>query len=193
MKNSYTRKEWKEAHLAVRKRVMKYSDKMEDGVIDLKVVSLPASKDEIFSTVHRLIEEAEYIPYQQQVVVRVGLLTGLKETKNLNEFQDIINKEFVRKIFQITKKMKYLFGVSILSLIFGLVAMVVAFTLQNSTSIWLSLFQGFLSVTSWIFLWTAVEKLVFDYRTLNSGRRDLFMLYEADYTFSPDSVETKKE
>jgi hypothetical protein len=170
------------------RKVSKYVRYVEDNIANINVTNPDMDLQEIDDTIEMLARQTRHIP----VVNDITVLIEFKYKKNNNEtsvdqVKELVKKNLIPRIRNISQEVK---RISIISLIlFGLgFAMLIASILVTENGFSSSTIQQVFSIFSWVFIWTSLEKMIFERIDLIRHKQNLKRLYFAEFELDPKSI-----
>jgi hypothetical protein len=170
----------KERLQQVRKRISKYSAKFEDGIIDLKVSPEPMDRRKALDILSRLENETMYIPASLELTIKVDLENKENETNQINSLKEGINHEIIKILYHENQELRRVKIVSIILFLVGITTMLIA-SLLNFKDFFTQAVQQLFVISSWVFIWESIDKMVFVRHKLVKKKLKLFQLYFAEY------------
>lgn len=170
----------KEKIQSLNKRISKYSAKCEDGIVDIKIFTGPISRRRALDLLNRLQNETMYIPASQPLIIKLDF-EDQEDTEVQTIFlKETINNEIIKIIHHENQELRRIKILSSILFIVGVGVMLIA-TLLTSKQFFTSAVQQLFVIASWVFIWEAIDKMVFVRQQLVSTRLKLYQLYFAEY------------
>lgn len=158
-------------------RLKQYGREVDEDMASFKLLSDKFEGKIVQDTIRDLEEETRYTPLNRKVTVEVQ--AGNFEV-HLPIIIDQIQDELIPVIFYLKKDIARLTTIG--SILSGIGTLVLVFGGLISESVFLSAISTEVYVIfSWIFIWTGVEKLLFDRRELRYRIKLLKRLFHAKY------------
>lgn len=170
----------KERLQQLRKRISKYSAKCEDGIIDLKVSPEPLDRRKALDILSRLENEAMYIPTIQPLTIKVDLENKIDANNQIVFLKETINNEIIKIIYHENQELRRVKILSLILFLIGVSTMLIA-SLLDFKQFFAQALQQLFVITSWVFIWEAIDKMVFVRHQLVKKKLKLFQLYFVDY------------
>jgi hypothetical protein len=170
------------------RKVSKYVRYVEDNVANINVLNPDLDLEEIDTIIEILARQTKYIPISSDITV----LIEFKFKKNNNEssveqVKELITKNLIPRIRNITQEVKRISIIS--SVLFGLgFIMLIASILVSENGFSGAAIQQVFSIFSWVFIWTSLEKMIFERIDLIRYKQILKRLYFAEYELDPKSI-----
>jgi hypothetical protein len=170
------------------RKVSKYVRYVEDNIANINVDNPDLDLQEVDDVIERLASQTKYIP----VTADITVLVEFKYKKNNNEssveqVKEVVTKNLIPRIRNITQEVK---RISIISLVlFGLgFIMLLASILVTENGFSSSAIQQVFSIFSWVFIWTSLEKMIFERIDMVRHKQILKRLYFAEFELDPKSI-----
>jgi hypothetical protein len=158
-------------------RLTQYGREIDEDMASFKIVSDKFEGKVVQDTLRDLEEETRYTPLIRKVTVEVQ--AGNFEV-HLPIIIDQIQDELIPVIYYLKKDIRRLTLIG--SLLFSIGSFVLIFGgLFAETLFANAISAGSAEIFSWIFIWTGVEKLIFDRRELQYRVKLLKRLFHAKY------------
>ena len=158
-------------------RLTQYGREIDEDMASFKIVSEKFEGKVVQDTLRDLEEETRYTPLIRKVTVEVQ--AGNFEV-HLPIIIDQIQDELIPVIYYLKKDIRRLTLIG--SLLFSIGSFVLIFGgLFAETLFANAISAGSAEIFSWIFIWTGVEKLIFDRRELQYRVKLLKRLFHAKY------------
>jgi len=161
-------------------RVKAYSEEAEDDTVHLKVSNFLPDEQEIREIIDNLEDGTRYLPLHRGVVVVVECEDA--GTGDLDTFRESVKKELIPRLYYLDRDMKRLTRIGLIMLAIGAVIMGVSTFLATMTFTASYVIDQILVITSWVFIWTSVEKIFFERRDVMYHKRLIQRLYFAIYS-----------
>lgn len=160
--------------------VRDYSERTEDDVVHIQLEKANLDKHEADKLIELLEERTIYLPLRRGIIIKIKSPDNNSEhiTK---EIRDLIREHLIPIIHYIDLDQRRLIRVSALLMIFGVLAMGTASLLSQLAFNAYSLHE-ILVITSWVFIWAAVEMFFFDRRKLKNRKHRLQRIYFAEFS-----------
>ncbi|MFA6627935.1 MAG: hypothetical protein WCT17_05340 [Bacilli bacterium] len=170
----------KEKLQALEKKLKYYTHHVDEGMIDLKIVSGAYSRGRTLDIIQRLLLEANYIPAN----VNLTLMLTFEEKDNISDqitqFKQAIQGEIIKMIHHENQEIKQVNLISFVLLLVGLLSLGVSIFIRES-DIFVFAIQQIFTIVSWVCIWEAIDKFIFEKRKLTIGKINLLQLYFANY------------
>jgi hypothetical protein len=158
-------------------RLTQYGREIDEDMASFKIVSDKFEGKVVLDTIRDLEEETRYTPLNRKVTVEVQ--AGNFEV-HLPIIIDQVQDELIPVIYYLKKDIRRLTLIG--SLLFGIGSFVLIFGgLFAETLFANAISAGSAEIFSWIFIWTGVEKLIFDRREVQYRVKLLKRLFHAKY------------
>lgn len=158
-------------------RLNQYGREIDEDMASFKIVSDKFEGKVVQDTLRDLEEETRYTPLKRKVTVEVQ--AGNFEV-HLPIIIDQIQDELIPVIYYLKKDIRRLTLIG--SLLFSIGSFVLIFGgLFSETLFANAISAGSAEIFSWIFIWTGVEKLIFDRREVQYRVKLLKRLFHAKY------------
>jgi hypothetical protein len=158
-------------------RLTQYGREIDEDMASFKIVSDKFEGKVVQDTLRDLEEETRYTPLTRKVTVEVQ--AGNFEV-HLPIIIDQIQDELIPVIYYLKKDIRRLTLIG--SLLFSIGSFVLIFGgLFAETLFANAISAGSAEIFSWIFIWTGVEKLMFDRREISNRIKLLKRLFHAKY------------
>jgi hypothetical protein len=158
-------------------RLTQYGREIDEDMASFKIVSDKFEGKVVQDTIRDLEEETRYTPLTRKVTVEVQ--AGNFEV-HLPIIIDQVQDELIPVIYYLKKDIRRLTLIG--SLLFGIGSFVLIFGgLFSETLFANAISAGSAEIFSWIFIWTGVEKLLFNRREVQYRVRLLKRLFSAKY------------
>lgn len=158
-------------------RLTQYGREIDEDMASFKIVSDKFEGKVVQDTLRDLEEETRYTPLKRKVTVEVQ--AGNFEV-HLPIIIDQIQDELIPVIYYLKKDIRRLTLIG--SLLFSIGSFVLIFGgLFSETLFANAISAGSAEIFSWIFIWTGVEKLIFDRREVQYRVKLLKRLFHAKY------------
>ncbi len=158
-------------------RLTQYGREIDEDMASFKIVSDKFEGKVVQDTIRDLEEETRYTPLTRKVTVEVQ--AGNFEV-HLPIIIDQIQDELIPVIYYLKKDIRRLTLIG--SILFSIGSFVLIFGgLFSETLFANAISAGSAEIFSWIFIWTGVEKLLFDRREVQYRVKLLKRLFHAKY------------
>jgi hypothetical protein len=158
-------------------RLNQYGRHVDEDMASFKLISEKFEGKIVHDVIRDLEEETRYTPLNRKITVEV--LAG-KLDVHLPIIIDQIQDELIPIIYYLKKDFRRLTVIG--SILMGVGNFVLIFGGLISDSIFASaISQEVYAIFSWIFIWTGVEKLLFDRREMSNRIKLLKRLFHAKY------------
>lgn len=168
--------------------VKNYTEEHEDGIVRLEISDSDTERYGFEEVIGFLEERTKYLPLVRGVTIVVDNQSPEKRAGCLEKVRKSIMNALIPSIYYIDMEMKRLMRVSVILMIVGVVAMGSASLIAELKFNAYALHE-ILVITSWVFIWAAVEKFFFDRGNLKQRRKQLERLYFANYSSSAEGTE----
>lgn len=161
---------------------------IEDNIANINVLDPDMDLQEVEDVIEILVKQTNPIPYDFDVTV----LIEFKYKKHNNEasveqVQNIITKNLVPRIIAVTNEIKRISTISLILFSFGFLMLIGSILIQEN-GFSSSAIQQVFSIFSWVFIWTSLEKMIFERIELVRRKRLLKRLYFSSYELDPKSI-----
>lgn len=180
---------FKQADKEVNKFEYEEYDEEEDyAVIDLELSSeqdiyqkfTMLSRKRISLEIMNHIEEAaKYVPLYKPLLINVTLPHQEIDDALLRNIELMVERSLIKRITDLTIQIKQVRVISTFMVIFGLSAMTISLLMASYLNIFM--IQELFTISSWVFIWKAVEGFAFEQRRLSAQKYKLLQIYSADY------------
>jgi hypothetical protein len=158
-------------------RLTQYGREIDEDMASFKIISDKFEGKVVQDTLRDLEEETRYTPLTRKVTVEVQ--AGNFEV-HLPIIIDQIQDELIPVIYYLKKDIRRLTLIG--SILFSIGTFVLVFGGLFSETLFANAISGEVSaIFSWIFIWTGVEKLIFDRREVQYRVKLLKRLFHAKY------------
>lgn len=129
---------------------------------------------------NHLEENAKYVPLYKPLLINVTRPHQTIEADLLKTIELMVERSLTKRIIDLTVNIKQIKILSTLMVLFGLTAMMISILLSER---YLNLFiiNEVFYISSWVFVWKAVEGFLFDLRKTTEQKYKLLQIYSADY------------
>ena len=158
-------------------RLKQYGREVDEDMASIKILSPKFEGKIVQEAIRDLEEETRYTPLNRKVTVEVQ--AGNVEV-HLPIIIDQIQDELVPVIYYLIKDIKRLTTIGSILLAIGNVVLIFG-GLLSETVFFNAVSSEVYAILSWIFIWTGVEKLLFDRRELRHRVKLLKRLFDAKY------------
>ena len=165
--------------------VKDYSQEHEDGIVRLEISDPDPENYDFEGIIGFLEDRTKYLPLIRGVTIIIDNKVSGVTGDWLEKVRKLIMNALIPSIRYIDMDMKRLMRVSVILMIVGIVAMGSASLIAELKFNAYALHE-ILVITSWVFIWAAVEKFFFDRGNLKRRRKQLERLYFANYSGSTD-------
>lgn len=170
------------------KILSKYVRYVEDNIANINVVDPDLDLQEVEDLIEMLVRQTSSIPYEIDITV----LIEFKYKKHNNEasvaqVQNIISKNLVPRILNKTLEIKRISTISIILFSVGFLMLVASILITENGFSNIAI-QSVFSIFSWVFVWTSLEKMIFERIELVRRKQLLKRLYFAEYELDPKSI-----
>jgi hypothetical protein len=161
---------------------------IEDNIANINVIDPEMDLQEVEDAIEMLVKQTTPIPYEVDITV----LIEFKYKKHNNEpsvekVQSIISKNLVPRILSVTNEIKRISTISLILFTVGFAMLIASILISENGFSSLAIQQVF-SIFSWVFVWTSLEKMIFERIELVRRKQLLKRLYFADYELDPKSI-----
>ena len=161
---------------------------IEDNIANINVLDPDMDLQDVEDVIEILVKQTNPIPYDFDVTV----LIEFKYKKHNNEasveqVQNIITKNLVPRIIAVTNEIKRISTISLILFSFGFLMLIGSILIQEN-GFSSSAIQQVFSIFSWVFIWTSLEKMIFERIELVRRKRLLKRLYFSSYELDPKSI-----
>ena len=161
---------------------------IEDNIANINVLDPDMDLQEVEDVIEILVKQTNPIPFDFDVTV----LIEFKYKKHNNEasveqVQNIITKNLVPRIIAVTNEIKRISTISLILFSFGFLMLIGSILIQEN-GFSSSAIQQVFSIFSWVFIWTSLEKMIFERIELVRRKRLLKRLYFSSYELDPKSI-----
>lgn len=176
------------------KEVLKIEYEEYDEAEDYAVIELEISQEsdiyQKFSMLSRrrisqeimnhLEESAKYVPLYKPLLINITMPHETIDSELLKSIELMVERSLTKRIIDLTVTIKQIKVISTLMVLFGLTAMIISILLSDR---FLNLFiiNEVFYISSWVFIWKAVEGFLFDLRRTTEDKYKLLQIYSADY------------
>lgn len=158
-------------------RLKQYGREIDEDMASIKLMSAKFEGKVVQDALRDLEEETRYTPLNRKVTVEVQ--AGNFEV-HLPIIIDQIQDELIPVIYYLIKDIKRLSTIGSILLAIGNIVLIFGGILSETVFL-NSISSEVYAILSWIFIWTGVEKLLFDRRELRHRVRLLKRLFHAKY------------
>jgi hypothetical protein len=129
---------------------------------------------------NHLEENAKYVPLYKPLLINVTRPHQTIDGDLLKTIELMVERSLTKRIIDLTVSIKQIKILSTLMVLFGLTAMMISILLSER---YLNLFiiNEVFYISSWVFVWKAVEGFLFDLRKTTEQKYKLLQIYSADY------------
>jgi hypothetical protein len=129
---------------------------------------------------NHLEENAKYVPLYRPLLINVTRPHQTIDGDLLKTIELMVERSLTKRIIDLTVSIKQIKILSTLMVLFGLTAMMISILLSER---YLNLFiiNEVFYISSWVFVWKAVEGFLFDLRKTTEQKYKLLQIYSADY------------
>ena len=166
----------------LRNLVGSYSENADDNHVHLTLRGPDLAGDDAERAIDVLEEKTKYLPLKGNLTVMVDCDCGdlLDSSKKI---KDSIRKQLIPLLYYVDLHLRRLSRVSVVLMIFGVLAMGTA-SLLSELSFNAYALHEILVIASWVFIWASVETFFFDRRRLKNKKHRLQRIYFADYVIT---------
>ncbi|KUK79822.1 hypothetical protein V511_13920 [Mesotoga sp. Brook.08.YT.4.2.5.1] len=158
------------------RRVKNYSERADDGTVNVKVEDKSFGKHDAEKLIELLEERTRYLP------LRRGLSVSIEGTESeMKEFFPRVRDSLVPLVYYIDLDLKRLARLSVILIVVGMLAMGIASILTELSFNAYALHE-ILVIASWVFIWAAVETFFFERRKLKNRKHHFQRIYSAEFT-----------
>ena len=162
------------------RRVKNYSEKADDGTVNVKVEDKSFGKQDAEKLIELLEERTRYLPLRRGLSVSIeGTESEMKEF--IPRVRNSVRDSLVPLVFYIDLDLKRLAKLSVILIVVGMLAMGIASILTELSFNAYALHE-ILVIASWVFIWAAVETFFFERRKLRKRKHHLQRIYSAEFT-----------
>lgn len=178
----------KKRNKELERKVSKYVRYVEDNIANINVANPDMDLQEIDDTIEMLARQTRYIPVTNDITV----LIEFKYKKNNNEnsveqVSELVKKNLIPRIRNISQEVNRISIISLILFALGF-AMLIASILVTENGFSSSAIQQVFSIFSWVFIWTSLEKMIFERIDLIRHKQNLKRLYFAEFELDPKSI-----
>jgi hypothetical protein len=170
-------------------RLKQYGREIDEDMASFKMVSENFEGKMVQDVIRDLEEETRYTPLNRKVTVEVQ--AGNFEV-HLPIIIDQIQDELVPVIYYLKKDVRRLSVIGSTLLMIGNFVLIFG-GLLSETLFLNAVSEEVYAIFSWIFIWTGVEKLIFDRREMNYRIKLLKRLFHAKYILVRTAIKKKNQ
>jgi len=176
------KKAFKEKTKQLDERVKRYRDYMEETWIEVDAREV-LNKNTLTDAIDGMEEDNKYIPYKDDVEIIIKNAQKTQQTLIRNK----IEHQLVARLYELKMSIRRLYGKIFFTFTIGMISFV-ANVLLNHFNVEVFALTELLNIISWIFLWTTIEKFIFDRHELLYKKNLIERMYFGKYSF--DESET---
>ena len=162
------------------RRVKNYSERADDGTVNVKVEDKSFGKHDAEKLIELLEERTRYLPLRRGLSVSIeGTESEMKEF--IPRVRNSVRDSLVPLVYYIVLDLKRLARLSVILIVVGMLAMGIASILTELSFNAYALHE-ILVIASWVFIWAAVETFFFERRKLKNRKHHFQRIYSAEFT-----------
>lgn len=159
-------------------RLVHFASIVDDDTVKIQIQTKKFENLAAMEVIKILEESTKYIPLKRPVTVAVDPNDHEIELHKIVEY---VKQELVPIIYHLNKDIQRLTFLSILMLLLSAVTLTLSVVVTGLEGTLGALIEQVLTIFTWVFAWTGLEKLIFDRQTLTNRQKNLKRLYSAKY------------
>lgn len=173
---------FKEKSKQLDERVKRYRDYMEETWIEVDAKEV-LNKNTLTDAIDGMEEDNKYIPYKDDVEIIIK--NALKTQQSL--VRNKIEHQLVARLYELKMSIRRLYGKIFFTFTIGVISFIVNVVL-NHYKVNIFAVREMLNIVSWIFLWTTIEKFIFDRHELLYKKNLMERMYFGKYSFDESEM-----
>ena len=171
------KKAFKEKSKQLDERVKRYRDYMEETWIEVDAKEV-LNKNTLTDAIDGMEEDNKYIPYKDDVEIIIK--NALKTQQSL--IRNKIEHQLVARLYELKMSIRRLYRKIFFTFTIGMIGFISNIVLHHY-EVNLFAVREMLNIVSWIFLWTTIEKFIFDRHELLYKKNLMERMYFGKYSF----------
>jgi len=176
------KKAFKEKSKQLDERVKRYRDYMEETWIEVDAKEV-LNKNTLTDAIDGMEEDNKYIPYKDDVEIIIK--NALKTQQSL--IRNKIEHQLVARLYELKMSIRRLYRKIFFTFIIGMIGFISNIVLHHY-EVDLFAVREMLNIVSWIFLWTTIEKFIFDRHELLYKKNLMERMYFGKYSFDESEM-----
>ena len=176
------KKAFKEKSKQLDERVKRYRDYMEETWIEVDAKEV-LNKNTLTDAIDGMEEDNKYIPYKDdiEIIIKNALKTQQSLVRNKIEHQ------LVARLYELKMSIRRLYRKIFFTFTIGMISFIINVVL-NHYEVDIFAVREMLNIVSWIFLWTTIEKFIFDRHELLYKKNLMERMYFGKYSFDESEM-----
>lgn len=171
------KKAFKEKSKQLDERVKRYRDYMEETWIEVDAKEV-LNKNTLTDAIDGMEEDNKYIPYKDDVEIIIK--NALKTQQSL--IRNKIEHQLVARLYELKMSIRRLYRKIFFTFTIGMIGFISNIVLHHY-EVDIFAVREMLNIVSWIFLWTTIEKFIFDRHELLYKKNLMERMYFGKYSF----------
>lgn len=171
------KKAFKEKSKQLDERVKRYRDYMEETWIEVDAKEV-LNKNTLTDAIDGMEEDNKYIPYKDDVEIIIK--NALKTQQSL--IRNKIEHQLVARLYELKMSIRRLYRKIFFTFTIGMIGFIINIVLHHY-EVDIFAVREMLNIVSWIFLWTTIEKFIFDRHELLYKKNLMERMYFGKYSF----------
>lgn len=176
------KKAFKEKSKQLDERVKRYRDYMEETWIEVDAKEV-LNKNTLTDAIDGMEEDNKYIPYKDDVEIIIK--NALKTQQSL--IRNKIEHQLVARLYELKMSIRRLYRKIFFTFTIGMIGFISNIILHHY-EVDLFAVREMLNIVSWIFLWTTIEKFIFDRHELLYKKNLMERMYFGKYSFDESEM-----
>ncbi|MDD2575729.1 MAG: hypothetical protein PHD47_04610 [Acholeplasmataceae bacterium] len=176
------KKAFKEKSKQLDERVKRYRDYMEETWIEVDAKEV-LNKNTLTDAIDGMEEDNKYIPYKDDVEIIIK--NALKTQQSL--VRNKIEHQLVARLYELKMSIRRLYRKIFFTFTIGMISFIINVVL-NHYEVDIFAVREMLNIVSWIFLWTTIEKFIFDRHELLYKKNLMERMYFGKYSFDESEM-----
>ncbi|MCK9493246.1 MAG: hypothetical protein M0Q00_02630 [Acholeplasmataceae bacterium] len=176
------KKAFKEKSKQLDERVKRYRDYMEETWIEVDAKEV-LNKNTLTDAIDGMEEDNKYIPYKDDVEIIIK--NALKTQQSL--IRNKIEHQLVARLYELKMSIRRLYRKIFFTFTIGMIGFISNIVLHHY-EVDLFAVREMLNIVSWIFLWTTIEKFIFDRHELLYKKNLMERMYFGKYSFDESEM-----
>lgn len=176
------KKAFKEKSKQLDERVKRYRDYMEETWIEVDAKEV-LNKNTLTDAIDGMEEDNKYIPYKDDVEIIIK--NALKTQQSL--IRNKIEHQLVARLYELKMSIRRLYRKIFFTFTIGMIGFISNIVLHHY-EVNLFAVREMLNIVSWIFLWTTIEKFIFDRHELLYKKNLMERMYFGKYSFDESEM-----
>jgi len=176
------KKAFKEKSKQLDERVKRYRDYMEETWIEVDAKEV-LNKNTLTDAIDGMEEDNKYIPYKDDVEIIIK--NALKTQQSL--IRNKIEHQLVARLYELKMSIRRLYRKIFFTFTIGMIGFISNIVLHHY-EVDIFAVREMLNIVSWIFLWTTIEKFIFDRHELLYKKNLMERMYFGKYSFDESEM-----